>query len=150
MPAPRTFLKDLTWMVQTETPGVQSIVQTRLCDGFGDIQIGGDLTRRPAQVVRLTDHFSMRRMQLIERVADSTPVEELIHLIGSWRVYSAEPAWFRLRGHEVATAFITTSRLPARDALPPPWGRCRNGGGRAARSTDPCCRGACPAPPADR
>jgi hypothetical protein len=48
MLAPRTLLKDLTWMLQTETPGVQSIVQTRLCDGLGDIQIGGDLTRRPA------------------------------------------------------------------------------------------------------
>ena len=74
---------------------MQAIVQPGLYDGFGDIQIGGDLACRPAQVVRLANYLTMRRGQMVEGFADP-----LVHLVGSGRVDPPEPTSVRVRGHE--------------------------------------------------
>lgn len=85
---------------------MQAMVQPGLYDGFGEIQIGGDLARRPAQVVRHTNHLTMRREQLIEGIAHSSTIEQLVHLVSSGRVDPPEPTSVAVRGHEVDAAFI--------------------------------------------
>ena len=85
---------------QEESQGVQAIVQPGLYYGFSDIQMGGDLACRPAQVVRLTNHLTMRRAQLVEGFADRYAIEQLVHVVGSGRVDPPEPTSVTVRGHE--------------------------------------------------
>jgi hypothetical protein len=57
-------------------------VQSRFHGGFGDLEIVGDLSRRPGLVVRVENHGAVLGGQLCQRVADQLPVCHEIHHAG--------------------------------------------------------------------
>jgi hypothetical protein len=71
-------------------------VQLGLHDRFGDVQIGSDSVRRPAQVLGLSNHLSVQRLQPIQGFADQCAID--------WFVGRA-PATVAARGHDVSEAF---------------------------------------------
>ena len=85
---------------------MQAVVQPGFYDGFGEIQLGGDLAGRQAQVVRLTNHLTLRREQPIEGFAHSCTIEQLVRLASSGRVDPPQPISVAVRGREVDAAFI--------------------------------------------
>jgi hypothetical protein len=59
-------------------------VQSRFHGGFGDVKIGGDLSRRPGLVVRAANHSAVLDGQLCQRAADQLPVcYEIHHALGA-------------------------------------------------------------------
>ena len=94
------------------------MVELGLYEGFGDIQIGGDLARRPSQVIGLANDLTMRWVQLVQGFVDQYAIEQLrVHLVGSEPVDAREPVSVSIRGHESVRLFITTFASAARSGI---------------------------------
>jgi len=122
------------WVVEGVPKGAQGIVKPALHNGFGDVQVGGDLARRPSQVIRPVDELAMRSVQPSEGLADRRATEELLWVVGPGSVESLEPASLSFRSHDPDAAFMT--KRPSSTARGPSRLRARhaNRGERAAQS----------------
>jgi len=67
-------------------------VQSRFHGYFGDLEIVGDLSRRPGLVVRAANHSAVLSGQFRERVADQLPVCHEIHHARGAPIPFAAPA----------------------------------------------------------
>jgi hypothetical protein len=85
---------------------MQGVVQPAVDNGFGDVQVGGDLACRPSQVIRLMDDLAMRWVQPREGFADRATGER-VWFVGSGRVGSGVSANLSFGGHELDPAFMT-------------------------------------------
>jgi hypothetical protein len=85
---------------QRPTQCVQGCVQLALHDGVGDIQLGGYLPRRPSQVIRLSNHRTMRGGQLLHGFADQFAIKRHCHLVGSRRIDAPRSASLSAGGHD--------------------------------------------------
>jgi DNA-binding CsgD family transcriptional regulator len=69
--------------LQCKPQGSYCVVQPRLHRSFSNLEIVGDLRRRPPQVVRAPNYRAVLEGQLCQRVPDQQPVQRGIHLVGA-------------------------------------------------------------------
>lgn len=78
----------------------QGFVQLVFHDGVSDIHLGGYVPGRPSPKVRLSNHHTLRRGQLLHGFADQFAIERGSRLVGSGRIDGPQSATLTARGHD--------------------------------------------------
>ncbi|MDT5076346.1 MAG: hypothetical protein QOJ80_983 [Mycobacterium sp.] len=78
----------------------QGVVQFVFHDGVSDIQLGGYLPRRPSPKVRLSNHHTMRRGQLLHGFADQFAIERRSRPVGWGGIDGPRSATLSACGHD--------------------------------------------------